>query len=147
MPEREASTPEPALTPPAEAVLAQPIRWVWIGVGFFFVALGFIGAFLPVMPSTVFFIIAAYCFARGSRRWLEWLLALPKVGPLVRDYRAGKGMPLRAKRIAASMCSVAVLLSSVAVESWAARALALALGVAGVWFILFRVPTRENHKP
>lgn len=143
MPQNQLPDNEPAIAQPHEPALAQPIRWVWIGVGFFFVSLGFIGAFLPVMPSTVFFIIAAYCFARGSRRWLEWLLALPKIGPLVRDYRAGKGMPLRAKRIAASMCSVAVLLSTLATESWAARALALALGAVGVWFILFRVPTRQ----
>ncbi|RIH85166.1 YbaN family protein [Calidithermus roseus] len=143
MPENKASDNELAIAQPHEPALAQPIRWVWMGVGFFFVALGFIGALLPVMPSTVFFITAAYCFARGSRRWLEWLLALPRIGPLVRDYRAGKGMPLRAKRIAASMCSVGVLLSSLAIESWAARALALALGIAGVWFILFRIPTKR----
>jgi uncharacterized protein len=118
-------------------------RWFWIGAGFFFVALGFIGAFLPVMPSTVFFIIAAWCFARGSERWLNWLLALPTIGPLVRDYRDGKGMPARAKLISVSMLTIAVLFSVWRLHTLYGRVGVLALGLVGAWFILARVPTRS----
>ena len=119
------------------------MRWFWIGLGFFFVALGFIGAFVPVMPSTVFFIIAAWCFSRGSERWLQWLLALPTVGPLVRDYREGKGMPARTKLIAVSMLSVAVLISAWRLQTVYGRIGVIALGAVGAWFILARVPTRS----
>jgi uncharacterized protein len=122
----------------------HPLRWFWIGAGFFFVALGFIGAFLPVMPSTVFFIIAAWCFARGSERWLNWLLALPTVGPLVRDYRDGKGMSARAKAIAVSMLTIAVLVSAWGLHTLYGRVGVLALGSIGAWFILARVPTRSS---
>ena len=124
--------------------IAAPLRWFWIGVGFFFVALGFIGAFVPVMPSTVFFIIAAWCFARGSERWLNWLLALPTVGPLVRDFRDGKGMPARAKLISVSMLSVAVLLSAWTLQTIYGQVGVLALGAVGAWFILARVPTKSG---
>jgi uncharacterized protein len=124
--------------------IAAPLRWFWIGAGFFFVALGFIGAFVPVMPSTVFFIIAAWCFARGSERWLNWLLALPTVGPLVRDYREGKGMPARAKVISVSMLTVAVLLSAWTLHTIYGRVGVLALGSVGAWFILARVPTKST---
>ena len=123
--------------------IPAPVRWFWIGLGFFFVALGFIGAFVPVMPSTVFFIIAAWCFSRGSERWLQWLLALPTVGPLVRDYREGKGMPARAKLIAVSMLSLAVLLSAWRLQTVYGRVGVIALGAVGAWFILTRVPTRS----
>ena len=112
-------------------------------MGFFFVGLGFIGAFVPVMPSTVFFIIAAWCFANGSERWLKWLLNLPTVGPLVRDYRAGKGMPARAKVIAISMLSLAVGVSAWRLTVLPARIGVVALGAVGVWFILARVPTQK----
>lgn len=78
----------------------NPLRPLWLLLGFFFVALGFIGAAVPGMPSTVFFVLAAYFFSRSSRRFLNWLLSLPKVGPLVRDYRSGLGMPRKAKIIA-----------------------------------------------
>ena len=129
--------------PPITSSISAPVRWFWIGLGFFFVALGFIGAFVPIMPSTVFFIIAAWCFSRGSERWLQWLLALPTVGPLVRDYREGKGMPARAKLIAVSMLSVAVLLSAWRLQTVYGRVGVIALGAVGLWFILTRVPTRS----
>jgi uncharacterized protein len=128
---------------PITSSLPAPVRWFWIAAGFFFVALGFIGAFVPVMPSTVFFIIAAWCFSRGSERWLQWLLALPTVGPLVRDYRDGKGMPARAKVIAVSMLSIAVLFSAWRLQTIYGRVGVLALGAVGAWFILARVPTRS----
>ena len=128
---------------PITSSISAPVRWFWIGLGFFFVALGFIGAFVPIMPSTVFFIIAAWCFSRGSERWLQWLLALPTVGPLVRDYREGKGMPARAKLIAVSMLSVAVLFSAWRLQTAYGRVGVIALGAVGVWFILTRVPTRS----
>ena len=129
--------------PPITSSISAPVRWFWIGLGFFFVALGFIGVFVPIMPSTVFFIIAAWCFSRGSERWLQWLLALPTVGPLVRDYREGKGMPARAKLIAVSMLSVAVLFSAWRLQTAYGRVGVIALGAVGVWFILTRVPTRS----
>jgi uncharacterized protein len=129
--------------PPVTSSISAPVRWFWIGLGFFFVALGFIGAFVPVMPSTVFFIIAAWCFSRGSERWLQWLLALPTVGPLVRDYREGKGMPARTKLIAVSMLSVAVLISAWRLQTVYGRIGVIALGAVGIWFILARVPTRS----
>ncbi len=129
--------------PPVTSSISAPVRWFWIGLGFFFVALGFIGAFVPVMPSTVFFIIAAWCFSRGSERWLQWLLALPTVGPLVRDYRDGKGMPARTKLIAVSMLSVAVLISAWRLQTVYGRVGVIALGAVGAWFILARVPTRS----
>ena len=135
---------EPANTPAPAATGNTPIRWLWIAAGFFFVALGFIGAVLPVMPSTVFFIIAAWCFARGSERWLNWLLALPTVGPLVRDYRAGKGMPARAKAIAVTMLSLAVGLSAWRLQALPARIGVIALGAVGALYILTRVPTRRD---
>jgi uncharacterized protein len=124
--------------------MVAPVRWFWIGAGFFFVALGFIGAFVPVMPSTVFFIIAAWCFSRGSERWLNWLLALPTVGPLVRDYRDGKGMPARAKLISVSMLTVAVLFSAWRLHTVYGQFGVLALGSVGAWFILARVPTKST---
>jgi uncharacterized protein len=128
----------------APSSLPNLFRWAWIAAGFFFVALGFIGAVVPVMPSTVFFIIAATCFARGSERWLNWLLALPTVGPLVRDYRAGLGMPARAKTIAVGMLSCAVLLSAWRIQSVYGQVGVLSLGAVGAWFILTRVPTRPS---
>jgi uncharacterized membrane protein YbaN (DUF454 family) len=68
------------------------MRGLALALGFFFTGLGFLGSLLPVLPSTPFFLLAAYFFSRSNPRLEAWLLSLPKVGPLIRDYREGRGM-------------------------------------------------------
>ncbi len=73
----------------------------------------------------------------------QWVLGLPKVGPLVRDYRAGLGMPMRAKVIAISSIIVACSLSAaLTLDSWWLRATVAGLGVIGC-VVVWRVPTAE----
>jgi uncharacterized membrane protein YbaN (DUF454 family) len=60
------------------------------------------------MPTTIFLIIAAACFARSSERFYNWLLNNKRFGKLIRDYREHKGMPLRAKVIAILMLNVVI---------------------------------------
>lgn len=72
-------------------------RGIFLVLGFIFVALGFVGAFLPVLPTTPFLILAAACFARSSTRFENWLLNDPRFGPLLKDWRARGAIPRKAK--------------------------------------------------
>jgi uncharacterized membrane protein YbaN (DUF454 family) len=117
----------------------------WLVGGLVAVALGSIGIVVPGLPTTVCFIIAAWCFSHSSPRLERWVLNLPRIGPMVRDYRSGLGMPRRAKVIAISMIVVFVTLSVVVfIGTWPVRAIVLALGAVGVAYVAFRVPTRER---
>lgn len=119
-------------------------RLVWIAVGLLFVGLGGIGVVVPGLPSTVFFLVAAWCFARSSERLERWLLDLPGVGPLVRDARAGLGMPRRAKVTAIAMMWTAIGVSALLLAGRPVIAVALlVLGAIGTACIVFAVPTRE----
>ncbi len=131
-------------TAPAR-VRSKPVRWMWFVTGWVSVAIGSIGVVVPGLPTTVFFIIAAACFARSSPRFEQWVLDLPHVGRAVRDYRAGLGMSRRAKAFAITMMLAFGTLSIVLTRDRVAIAVAIAALLAiGVWYIVFRVPTRER---
>jgi uncharacterized protein len=70
---------------------------IYIGFGTAFVILGVIGIFVPLMPSTIFLLMGASCYARGSQRFYTWLMNNRWLGGMIRDYREGRGIPLRQK--------------------------------------------------
>jgi uncharacterized membrane protein YbaN (DUF454 family) len=115
-----------------------------MAVGFVLVGIGGVGAVVPVLPTTIFFIGAAACFARSSPRLERWVLELPHVGPLVRDYRSGLGMPRRAKVTASAAIAMAITISAIALTSWPGRGVAAGLGLIGIAYVTFVVPTRER---
>jgi integral membrane protein len=120
-------------------------RGGWFALGWVAVGLGSVGVIVPGLPTTVFFVIAAACFSRSSPRFEQWVLDRPGVGPLVRDYRAGLGMPRTAKVMAivciAVVCSLSAFLGF---EAWWLRAVVLGLGAVGVAWLLWRIPTRAE---
>jgi uncharacterized membrane protein YbaN (DUF454 family) len=86
------------------------MRSVYLVLGFIFIALGFVGAFLPVLPTTPFLILATACFARSSPRLESWLLFHPRFGPSLRAWRERGAIPLRAKLLALAGISSGFLL-------------------------------------
>jgi uncharacterized membrane protein YbaN (DUF454 family) len=115
-----------------------------LALGWLAVALGGLGIVVPGLPTTGFFVLAAACFARSSPRFERWVLGLPKVGPLVRDHRAGLGMPRRAKVVAIAMMLTACSLSSLALGSPLLAGVVMGAGLVGTWYVGWRVPTRER---
>ena len=114
-------------------------------LGFIFVGLGFIGIIVPGMPTTVFMILAAACFAKSSPKFEQWILDLPGIGRFVQDHRDGLGMPQKSKAIAITMMVVAVTLSIIfAITSTLIQILVGGVGIIGVWYVGVRVPTKEK---
>lgn len=116
-------------------------RLALVSGGLACVGLGGLGLVVPGLPATVFFIAAAACFSRSDPRLEAWVLGLPKVGPTVRDYRAGLGMPRRAKRWAIGSIVVFSTLSIVLVDPWPVRLVIGVVASVGVWYVGRRVPT------
>ena len=115
-----------------------------LALGWVAVALGGLGIVVPGLPTTGFFVLAAACFARSSPRFERWVLGLPKIGPLVRDHRAGLGMPRRAKVVAIAMMLTACSLSSLALGSPLLAGVVMGAGLVGTWYVGWRIPTRER---
>ena len=136
--------PSPDAPPVTEVSRHRSVRAAWMAVGFVAVALGAVGVVVPGLPTTGFFVLAAWAFSRSSPRFEQWVLGLPAIGPMVRDHREGLGMPRRAKVLACSMIVVACTLSAVVgLDRWGLRIAVVALGLVGVAWILWRIPTRE----
>ncbi len=83
---------------------------LWRSLVVIFVILGFIGALLPGMPTTVFLILAAWASSRGWPQMDNWLLNHPKYGSTLRDWRANGTVPRKAKWLATIMMSISAVL-------------------------------------
>jgi len=102
------------------------------------VLLGILGIFLPLLPTTPFLLLASWCFARGSDRLHGWLLSHRVFGEYLRNFEAGRGIPLKAKIVATVMLWGSLLIGMRRFEGLAMPAL---LGLVGacVSFYMWRV--------
>ena len=88
-------------------------RRLLIAGGTLCVALGVLGMFLPVLPTTPFLLLAAACYARSSRRFYHWLMTNRWCGEYIRNYREGKGIPLKQK-----VLTILVLWLTIGYTAW-----------------------------
>jgi uncharacterized protein len=81
---------------------SRALRWAYLALGFLMLALGIVGAFLPVVPTTVFIILAGWFFGKSSPRLEAWLLSHHTFGPALQGWRAKGAIPRKAKLAACS---------------------------------------------
>ncbi len=119
------------------------MRLTYLLLGCLCVALGVAGAFLPVLPTTPFMLLAAACFARASTRFYNWLLNTRTFGPAILEWRMHRSIPYRVKVIAIVTMAITLTASTLlAVESGWLQGLLAALGVLlATW--LYRIPSRD----
>ncbi len=80
---------------------------LWTALGCLALALGLIGAALPVLPTTPFVILAAFLFSKGSPRLRRWLTTHRLFGPLIADWEAQGAIPRPVKRLACAVMALA----------------------------------------
>ena len=104
---------------------------------------GMLANIVPLLPGTVFLLMAAFFFFRSNERMYNWVLNDPRFGPLIRNYRAGNGIPRRIKVLAIGLIIASFGVSVVlVVDGFVPRAILIACAVAVSTFILTR-PTTE----
>jgi len=100
-------------------------------------AVGFVGVFVPLLPTTPFVLLAALCYSRGSERFHVWLHEHPRFGPMIHSWREHGAIGRRAKVAAAITVVVSITFSVIRLDlPW--NAVALLVGIAVLTFILTR---------
>lgn len=120
------------------------MKIAYIAFGWLFVALAVLGVVLPLLPTTPFLLLASACFARGSTRLHQWLLNSEPLGQYLRDYEAGRGIPLRAKIVAVGLMWVSLVLAMVRVPNVAVRLLLALIGIGVTVYLVWFVPVRPQ---
>ena len=129
----------------SEAAVRRPLPWpiraLLLVTGTVFVGIGVLGIFLPLLPTTVFLLIAAACYGRSSERAYEWLMTNRLFGRYLRNYQEERGATMRSKvlTIALLWLSIGATVYFIDAPIW----LAAILGViaTGVTIHLVRLKT------
>ncbi|RMH92902.1 DUF454 domain-containing protein [Lysobacter pythonis] len=114
-------------------------RLGWWLLAYASLALGFLGIFLPGLPTVPFVLLSAFAAARGSARLHRWLLGHPRFGPMIHDWQSEGAVSRRAKRLATLMmtCSAIVMLALMPNRWWALPGI-VAMALVALW--LWRRP-------
>lgn len=127
--------------PPLSTLHAsKTVRWLLWLAGTVALILGIIGAFLPVLPTTPFILLAAACYAKASERFHRRLLNHPTFGPTIRNWEQYRSIAPKTKRIAISMMTLSIGVSIYVVREhlWLQIMLATIAVSVGTW--MWRLP-------
>jgi len=124
---------------------ARPAQLLFLVAGTVALGVGMVGVFLPGLPTTPFLLMAAACYARSSARLYRWLLGHPRLGPPIRQFLAGKGLPIRVKAWSLGLAYLLLGLTALIFVSglWA-RLLLLGVALAKTYYFLCKLPTAEE---
>lgn len=122
-------------------------RGFFLASGLSLVALAAVGIVVPGWPTTIFCILALYCFKRSSARLENWLLNHPLVGPTLRDWDENKWMSLRAKILALSVMWASMAASCLLIKKSVPIAIILVCGIGVSVFIWTRRTKPSDRVP
>jgi len=121
-------------------------RRLLIAAGTISAAIGIVGIFVPLLPTTPFLLLAAACYLRSSQKFYGWLLNNRFIGAYLRNYLQGKGMPRKIKIITVLLLWVTITCSIIfAVQGLIIRVLLLVVAI-GVSIHILLIKTTEENK-
>lgn len=116
---------------------------IWVTAGAVSLVLSLVGVFLPVAPTTPFVLLAAFCFAKGSPKALAWLENNKFFGQILKDYRAGLGVPLSTKITSLVTLWTGLIISMLIVQKLWLSVVLICCGI-GVTIHICHLKTRKS---
>ncbi|MEE2565104.1 YbaN family protein [Hyphobacterium marinum] len=122
------------------------VRSIWFLVAVLALALGALGVFLPLLPTTPFILLAAYGFARSSRRMHAWLVGHRLFGPAIANWNRYGAIDRRAKVLGvASLAAVLILSVAFGVPIHAIWVQAAVLSACAIFILSRPVPPERRR--
>ena len=113
------------------------MKYLLIILGSICLALGVIGIFLPLLPTTPFLLLAATLYVRSSDKLYQWLINQKHLGTYIRNFREHRAIPLRAKIISVSMVWITLTYCAISISNhFGIKSLFILLAMAITWHIL-----------
>lgn len=117
-----------------------------IGTGWACVFLGTLGIFLPLLPTTVFLLIAAWCFARSSEKFHLWLTNHPRLGPFLAAWNSATGIPTHTRNRILLTLWGGMSISAVVVGKLIVTGILITVGVLVSILIFHKSEKKDNRK-
>ncbi|MDK4502388.1 YbaN family protein [Fusobacterium necrophorum] len=118
-------------------------RNILLGIAWISLILGGIGIFLPLLPTTPFILLSAFCFQKSSERFHQWILNSPIFGKYIRDYQEQKGITLKNKIVAVTFMALGMSFSAYKVPNIYMRISLLVIFIA-VSYHIFKIKTLKK---
>jgi len=112
-------------------------------LGSLFLIIGAIGIFIPLLPTTPFLLLAAYCYIRSSKKLYDWLMGNKVLGNYIHNYFEHKAISIRAKISTMVILWVGLSVSMLLLDNWWIRALLIAVGI-GVSIHVLTIKTLKS---
>lgn len=116
-------------------IVSSGKKYLFVFLGCLCLVLGFVGIFLPILPTTPFAILAAYFFSKGSTRLHNWLLETKHLGPLIKDWERSGAIGVKAKILATTMMSLLFVFSLIYVK--VSLIIKISISIIGILVLAF----------
>jgi len=119
----------------------------WVSLGFIFLGIAYIGVITPGIPWSTPTVVAAYCFARGSERWHNWIMNHKLFGPFLRNWSEKRVFPIYGKWAMVATMDLSLIILWITTKNWKlVLALGLVMALVAIWAWRFPSSVEEYDK-
>ena len=119
----------------------------WSIIGIVAFALGACGLLLPILPTTPFWLLSAYCLMRGSQQLYRKAMSIALFNEIITNFRIYRAIPKHIKIISISTLWITIAISCIIIAKWPIAILLLIIAIGATWHILsYRTLTNEERE-
>jgi len=121
-------------------------RVLYYIAGTIFLALGIIGIVFPILPTTPFLLLSAACYVRSSEKAYNWLIHNKLFGKIIRDYREGRGLPIKIKVITIILLWITIFISILFITIfWVQILLIIIASLVSIHIVLIKPKSQQKE--